>query len=72
MGFFRLLCMDTSYLHWTRNNTEKERIILLVMVWHPDITPKEKTVLEYLDSLIKHASAGKPLPLHPPAPVEEA
>lgn len=64
--------MDTSYLHWTRNNTDQERIILLVMVWHPDITPKEKTVLEYLDSLIRHASAGKPLPLHPPVLVEES
>ncbi|CAN0091099.1 unnamed protein product [Ectocarpus sp. 12 AP-2014] len=66
----KLLCMDTSYLHWTRNNTEKERIILLVMVWHPDITPKEQRVLEYLDSLIRSAAAGKPLPLQPPTPVE--
>lgn len=62
----RLLCMDTSYLHWTRNNTESERIILLVMVWHPDITPKEQKVLEYLDYLIRSAVAGKPLPLQPP------
>lgn len=67
----RLLCMDTSYLHWTRNNTERERVILLVMVWHPDITPKEQRVLEYLDCLIRTAVAGKPLPLHPPAPVGE-
>eukprot|EP00752_Nemacystus_decipiens_P011871 g10528.t1 len=67
----KLLCMDTSYLHWTRNNTEKERIILLVMVWHPDITPKEQRVLEYLDCLIRSAAAGEPLPVHPPAiPVE--
>lgn len=62
--------MDTSYLHWTRNNTEQERIILLVMVWHPDITPKEQRVLEYLDCLISNAAAGKPMPLHPPVPVE--
>ncbi|CAN0043201.1 unnamed protein product [Pylaiella littoralis] len=66
----KLLCMDTSYLHWTRNNTEQERVILLLMVWHPDITPKEQRVLEYLDCLISNAAAGKPLPLHPPVPVE--
>lgn len=66
----RLLCMDTSYLHWTRNNTEKERIILLMMVWHPDLTPKERRVLEYLDCLISSAAGGKPLPLHPPVAVE--
>eukprot|EP00903_Cladosiphon_okamuranus_P014637 g13572.t1 len=67
----KLLCMDTSYLHWTRNNTEEERIILLVMVWHPDLTPKEQQVLEYLDCLIRSAAAGEPMPTHPPAvPVE--
>lgn len=64
--------MDTSYLHWTRNNTEQERIILLVMVWHPDMTAKEQSVLEYLDYLIRSAVAGEPLPLCPPVPVEEA
>lgn len=62
--------MDTSYLHWTRNNTEQERIILLMMVWHPDLTPKENRVLEYLDCLISSAAGGKSLPLHPPVAVE--
>lgn len=62
--------MDTSYLHWTRNNTDKERIILLIMVWHPDLTAKEKKVFEYLDSLIRHAVSGRPLPTEPLPSVE--
>lgn len=70
--FYRLLCMDTSYLHWTRNNTKEERIILMMMVWHPDITTKEQRVLEYLDCLIRTAVAGEPLPLEPPLSVEGA
>lgn len=57
--------MDTSYLHWTRNNTNADRIILLLRVWHPDMTAKERTVMEYLDSLLSHAASGKALPTHP-------
>lgn len=57
--------MDTSYLHWTRNNTDAERIILLLRVWHPDMTENEQTVMAYLDSLLRHAASGKPLRTHP-------
>ncbi|CAM9109137.1 unnamed protein product [Choristocarpus tenellus] len=61
----RLMFMDGSFLHYTRNASEKERIILSFTIWHPDITPQERNVLEYYDSLVAHASVGLPLPPHP-------
>ncbi|CAM9341561.1 unnamed protein product [Discosporangium mesarthrocarpum] len=68
----KVLFMDNSFMHWTRNNTDKERIILFFNVWHPDIAPKEKLFLEYLDSLIRHASGGLPLPPLPHIPAKSS
>jgi aspartyl/asparaginyl beta-hydroxylase (cupin superfamily) len=42
------LVFNDSILHWTRNNSTSTRFILLVDLWHPDLSDIEIAVLEEL------------------------
>ncbi|HEX8500612.1 MAG TPA: aspartyl/asparaginyl beta-hydroxylase domain-containing protein [Pyrinomonadaceae bacterium] len=44
----KCLVFNDSILHWTRNNSTKTRYILLVDMWHPDLSSIEIAVLEEL------------------------
>ena len=36
------LVLDDSYRHAVWNDTDSKRVILLVDIWHPDVTPRER------------------------------
>lgn len=38
----KALVLDDSYVHQVWNHTEEERVLLLVDIWHPDVSPTEK------------------------------
>eukprot|EP00536_Pseudo-nitzschia_multiseries_P012545 jgi/Psemu1/209013/e_gw1.485.69.1 len=38
---------DTSLLHDAENESDKTRYILMMRVWHPDLTPVEKEALQF-------------------------
>ena len=42
----KCLVFDDSFLHETMNNSSETRILLLVDIWHPDLTSLEISVLE--------------------------
>ncbi len=41
----KCLVFDDSFVHEADNPTDRERIVLIVDVWHPDLTPAERTQL---------------------------
>jgi hypothetical protein len=38
----KALVLDDSYEHEVWNNTNQERVLLLVDIWHPDVLPVER------------------------------
>jgi len=47
----KLLTLDTSFMHSTGNPTDKERHVLIIDFWHPDLTEAEKAALEFIYDL---------------------
>lgn len=47
------LLFNTSFFHQTMNESEDEdRLVLLLRVWHPELSPLEREAFEYLFDLI--------------------
>jgi aspartyl/asparaginyl beta-hydroxylase/uncharacterized protein DUF6817 len=44
----KCLLFDDSLLHEVWNHTSEERVVLIVDIWHPELTPREIAVLEGL------------------------
>lgn len=42
------LLFDTSLMHDAVNESEEIRYILMLRVWHPDLTPVEREALQFL------------------------
>mmetsp|Transcript_20877 Transcript_20877/g.63642 ORF Transcript_20877/g.63642 Transcript_20877/m.63642 type:complete len:87 (+) Transcript_20877:265-525(+) len=40
--------MDTSFIHSTENNTDQDRFVLLLRVWHPEVTKIEREALSFV------------------------
>ena len=47
----KLLTIDTSFAHSTSNPTSDERFVLIIDIWHPELTPTERSALEFIYSL---------------------
>jgi aspartyl/asparaginyl beta-hydroxylase (cupin superfamily) len=43
-----VLLFDTSILHEAVNESDRTRYILMLRVWHPDLTPPEKEALQFI------------------------
>ncbi len=46
------MVLDDSYNHQVWNNTNEERVVLLIDVWHPDVRPRER---EEIVRMFQHA-----------------
>lgn len=56
----KLLLLDTSFLHHTENNSDHDRYVLIIDVWHPEVTEQEKTALRFLYDARLLFESGKP------------
>lgn len=43
-----IMLFDTSLLHDAVNESDKTRYILMMRVWHPDLTPTESDALQFI------------------------
>uniref|UniRef100_A0A7S1XNR8 Aspartyl/asparaginy/proline hydroxylase domain-containing protein n=1 Tax=Phaeomonas parva TaxID=124430 RepID=A0A7S1XNR8_9STRA len=44
----KTILMDTSFIHSTENNTDQDRFVLLLRVWHPEVTKIEREALSFV------------------------
>ena len=44
----KIMMFDTSIMHDAVNETDETRYILMLRVWHPDLTPVERDALQFL------------------------
>jgi hypothetical protein len=44
----KIIICDTSFMHETQNNSEKDRYVLIMRHWHPEVTPIERIANEFL------------------------
>lgn len=66
----RALVLDDSYMHHVWNETNETRVLLLVDVWHPDVSPSEKEEIMYMFAHAKEQGwlDGEKTSSYPPAP----
>jgi hypothetical protein len=43
-----VILMDTSYLHEAFNESEEDRYVLILRVWHPELTAEETQAITFL------------------------
>mmetsp|Transcript_46389 Transcript_46389/g.47083 ORF Transcript_46389/g.47083 Transcript_46389/m.47083 type:complete len:81 (+) Transcript_46389:579-821(+) len=64
----RLLTVDTSFVHSTGNPTARDRYVLIIDCWHPEITEAERAGLEFMydlrnntnSKLVQYRFVGQP------------
>lgn len=44
----KCIIFDDSFIHYVENNSDEERMILILDVWHPDFSSIEISLLEYM------------------------
>jgi len=44
----KVVVMDTSFMHETQNNSTKDRYVLIMRHWHPEMTPLERIATAFL------------------------
>lgn len=54
----RCLVFDDSFVHEARNTSGRDRIVLIVDIWHPDLTDDEVSLLEGLHRYIDASANG--------------
>ena len=53
---------DTSIMHDAVNESDKERFILMLRVWHPDLSSIEKDALQYIYDILETPDLVSPDP----------
>lgn len=43
-----VLCMDTSFMHETANESDRDRYVLIMRHWHPELTQLERIAVLFL------------------------
>lgn len=51
-----MLAFDTSYMHSTRNDSDRPRYILVVRFWHPGLTEEERRAIHLSHAILAGAS----------------
>jgi len=54
-----MLAFDTSFIHSTRNDSDRPRYILVVRFWHPGLTEEERRALHLSHAILAGASEKK-------------
>lgn len=44
----KCIVFDDSFLHYVENNSDEERIVFILDVWHPDLTKPEINLIQYV------------------------
>jgi len=57
-----LLLFDTSILHEAKNDSDRTRYILMLRVWHPDLTETERKALQFLYDALAIPELANPDP----------
>jgi len=52
----KLLIFDTSFVHETYNEADTDRHVLLIRFWHPEVTPLERTAIQFLTDCVDDSS----------------
>ncbi len=56
----KCIFFDDSFLHFVQNDSDQERMVLILDIWHPDLTTNEVNLLQYVMSEhIKLLKSGK-------------
>eukprot|EP00904_Undaria_pinnatifida_P004273 jgi/Undpi1/13847/HiC_scaffold_9.g03498.m1 len=55
----KALVLDTSFEHETRNNSRRDRIVLIIDYWHPDLTKAEREALAFIYDLRNKFESGE-------------
>ncbi len=66
----KLTTLDTSFVHSTGNPTEKERHVLILDFWHPELTEAERAALEFVYDLRNKFESGK-IPFRTPKALQQ-
>eukprot|EP00903_Cladosiphon_okamuranus_P006964 g6778.t1 len=61
----KALILDTSFEHETRNDSRRDRIVLIIDYWHPDLTKAEQEALAFVYDLRNKFESGE-IPLEEP------
>ncbi|CAM9147902.1 unnamed protein product [Discosporangium mesarthrocarpum] len=64
----KVMVFDASFMHKTRNESNRPRIVLLIRFWHPEVTPVERNALEFVFAALDDPSLLKTGP--PPNPAK--
>lgn len=43
-----MIICDTSFMHETHNGTDRERVVLIMRHFHPEVTPLERRAVQFL------------------------
>ncbi|CAM9814716.1 unnamed protein product [Pylaiella littoralis] len=55
----KALILDTSFEHETRNDSRRDRIVLIIDYWHPDLTQAEQEALAFVYDLRNKFESGE-------------
>jgi len=54
----KVCCFDTSIYHSTFNEADRDRFVLLIRFWHPDLTATEVRAFSFIFDFLDHANLG--------------
>jgi len=55
----KMLVIDTSFMHSTRNESTRARYILVLRFWHPGLTEEERRAIHVSHAILAGAGASK-------------
>lgn len=55
----KILLFDDSFEHEVRNDTDEERVVLLIRLWHPELAPTSGRTVGLASQLVQEAIAKK-------------
>lgn len=53
----KIIICDTSFMHETENSSDKDRYVLIMRHWHPEVTPLERIANEFLFSALDNGTS---------------
>ena len=60
----KVLTLDTSFVHSTKNDSPEDRYVLIIDFWHPELTEIERKCLEFVYDLRNKFERGD-IPVRP-------
>jgi hypothetical protein len=66
----KLTTLDTSFVHSTTNPSDKDRHVLILDFWHPELTSSERSALEFIYDLRNRFESGQ-VPIRKPRSLQK-